>query len=695
MLATKAHRRPIRLVIADRRPIVLQGFATLFAAERDFKIVASCLDGAACLQAVRKLTPDLALVEDGFSDVTASQMLVAVKAENIPTRLVFYTASVAHGELAAAIAAGACCAISMREKPKTLLQSLRLVAPMPNQATAGKEENGAFSENGLAALTDQERKIMRLVAYGMSNKQIARQLKVPTDTIKALVDRISTQLEIKRRPELAAFALSRLYGGIGALAALIFAALDDVKAASTTELDQTPTDTVTVMTADGTAITIKISAQKSTAAAGKAAKTPFKAGRVENSITETTGRASKPIGSSIDIAPGAITLPALNSARPGLGGYGTFMMTALGVWIYELLNSAAQASDLGNNLTALASAAESGASELVALNAPGSTDTYLDSFDNLAWLRPEIYHQSFSFETPGSDTIARNGDVLQIIGADPGEDSAGSNDNPHVGSGAVDALIDQGGFEQVAATDRLDDTEHDRTQPIAGNGSNPGQSQRGSHIAEDGGAAPKQHGEHGSPEDGSTYGQSQHDLKASKDDTVVATQHSKHDPPGDASNRAHSERDLHVSEDTSAAAEQHAKDHARPGSGANSGQSHRESDETPGNASGKLHPGLSQQHPGDKDQATDSSGQAQKTAAPELGDSFHFKNEIAASKTSNISDVHRGHGPDSIEYGLHTAGHSGLTTTQDADLIGPSHAEHIVVNPANGADHHQTHDLFV
>src|SRR6188768_2516261 len=109
MLVTEARMRPIRLVIADRRPIVLQGFASLFAAERDFAIVASCLDGAGCLKAVRSLRPDLVLVEDGFSDVTASEMLAVVKAENIPTRLVFYTASVAQGDLATAIAAGACC----------------------------------------------------------------------------------------------------------------------------------------------------------------------------------------------------------------------------------------------------------------------------------------------------------------------------------------------------------------------------------------------------------------------------------------------------------------------------------------------------------------------------------------------------------------------------------------------------------
>src|ERR1700712_5129913 len=55
--ARKALMRRVRLVIADRRPIVLQGFASLFAAQPDFEVVASCLDGANCLAAVRNLAP--------------------------------------------------------------------------------------------------------------------------------------------------------------------------------------------------------------------------------------------------------------------------------------------------------------------------------------------------------------------------------------------------------------------------------------------------------------------------------------------------------------------------------------------------------------------------------------------------------------------------------------------------------------
>ncbi|WP_177242966.1 LuxR C-terminal-related transcriptional regulator [Bradyrhizobium sp. Gha] len=694
---------PIRLVIADRRPIVLQGFDSLFAAERDFAIVASCLDGAGCLKAVRTLTPDLVLVEDGFSDVTASDLLAIVKAEHIPTRLVFYTASVAHGDLAAAIAAGSCCAISMREEPETLVQSLRLVAPTPVRTTAGRKKNGALGEyeNGAAALTNQERKIMRLVAYGMSNKQIARQLNVSPEIIKARLDHISAQLEIRTRAEMAVFALSRLYGGIGALAALLYAALDDVQPANAAAFGHEPTDTFTMMTPDGSAgvITLKISPKTTTSASDKTARSLFKGGRIENSIAETPARASKAIQSSVDSAFSTITLPSASSARPALSSFGSFMMTAAAVWISDLLNSVVHASNVDDSLTVLASATGSGTGELATPHSPvsslGSVAANLDSPNNLAWWHPETDHQAFAFVAPLNDTLVRNDDTPRIIGADARDDGAGGNGNPHVGSGFIDAPIDHGGFEQVAATGVLGNTEHDGMQASVADESNPAQSQQGSQ-GEDGGEAAKQDAKQDGKEDAkqdladddSTHGQSQRDLNESKDGPVTATQHSKHDTTGGGSNPGQTQPDLHGSQGRPAGAGQHADDEAKPAGGTNSDQSHRESHQASQDAPGNPHASLSQ-HAGADDPTIDNSRQAHKTAAPELGDSFHFKNENAASGASDVSDVHGSHAPDFVDHGPHTAGNDVLPPVQASDLIGPPGAEQAALH------HAHAHDLFL
>jgi hypothetical protein len=249
--------------------------------------------------------------------------------------------------------------------------------------------------------------------------------------------------------------------------------------------------------------------------------------------------------------------------------------------------------------------------------------------------------------------------------------------------------MDHGGFAQAATHG-----EHDGTQATAGDESNPGQSQRDLQAAEKGGAAAEQHGKHGSPKDETTHGQPQRDLQDANDGTVVTTQHSRHGAPEDGSNPAQQQRDVHASENGSGAAAPHARDDARPASEANSGQSHREVHQPSVNASTNPHAGSSQ-HAGDKGQAGDAPGPAQKAAAPELGDSFHFRSDIAASNASSVSEVHGGHGPDPVALDLHAAGNGGLAQIQVADLIGPSHAEQSAADHAKGGQHHLTHDLFV
>jgi len=209
--------RATRLVIADRHPIVLHGVMSIFAAQRDFEIVASCTDGASCIEAIRSLRPEVALIEDSLSDVTGAEILAIANAENLSTRLVFFVASNERGDLIAAIAAGTCNAISKYASPVHLVESLRLIAdggsllpgPSPDLAPAGKEANDAIVENVLAVLTDREREIMRLVAVGLPNKAIARRLNVSQGTIKVHLHHIYRKLEINNRTVLAALAISK------------------------------------------------------------------------------------------------------------------------------------------------------------------------------------------------------------------------------------------------------------------------------------------------------------------------------------------------------------------------------------------------------------------------------------------------------------------------------------------------------
>ncbi|WLA67100.1 LuxR C-terminal-related transcriptional regulator [Bradyrhizobium diazoefficiens] len=235
-----------QLVIVDRQPIVLLGLRSILGAQQDFDVVASCRDGTSCLEAIRNLTPDVALVADTLPDLTVSEILAIAKAENLPTRLVFFTESESNHDLTAAVAAGACSAISKYESPDSMLRLLRLLTKRSMSpahfglSPAGKEADGVgkIEESLEQKLTHRERQIARLVSEGMSNKEIARQLNVSPGTVSVHLHNIFQKLEITNRTVLASLALLKHPSGFGtlALAFLVVDIADELKASQANDI---------------------------------------------------------------------------------------------------------------------------------------------------------------------------------------------------------------------------------------------------------------------------------------------------------------------------------------------------------------------------------------------------------------------------------------------------------------------------
>ncbi|MBP1095292.1 LuxR C-terminal-related transcriptional regulator [Bradyrhizobium diazoefficiens] len=235
-----------QLVIVDRQPIVLLGLRSILGAQQDFDVVASCRDGTSCLEAIRNLTPDVALVADTLPDLTVSEILAIAKAENLPTRLVFFTEAESNHDLTAAVAAGACSAISKCESPDSMLRLLRLLTKRSispahfGLSPAGKEADGAgkIEESLEQKLTHRERQIARLVSEGMSNKEIARQLNVSPGTVSVHLHNIFQKLEITNRTVLASLALLKHPSGFGtlALAFLVADIADELKASQANDI---------------------------------------------------------------------------------------------------------------------------------------------------------------------------------------------------------------------------------------------------------------------------------------------------------------------------------------------------------------------------------------------------------------------------------------------------------------------------
>ena len=683
--------RRVRLVIADRRPIVLQGFVSLFEAQPDFEVVACCLDGANCLAAIRRLTPDVVLLEDGFTDVTASDMLAVVDDEGLSSRLVFFTATVACGDLARAMANGACGAISMGAKPETLVQSLRLEKPLSNLARVGNEASGtaSFGNNVLAVLTANERTIMDLVAEGLSDSEVARVLGVSPDIVRIHLGHARQKLGISTRTELAVLALSRRYGAMSILAAAILAALEDRAHAS-----YTATESFTVMPANGPAefVTIKISGKEAVGDSNPARVASKDRGGA-SAATSTPTPAGKPVDPGVEIAAGSFAQAALNAPRPSSGSYSTFMIAAFGALIYELDGAAhaAQAFDFGDGSADVS--LSSTASDGKGLAAAPS----FANFEDTASPATAVSDGAFAFKFAQGDTIARDGSEPHVGDAhaeDSGSD--GGNTIPH-GSVTVNVV--------AAAPDEA--AQRDTTQAGRDNGPSQGQSQPGLHAFDNGSGAAKEHAEHEALGDDLNQGQSQKTLRLSEEGS--GTPKAKHETPGDDLNHGQSQKALHASDD---GPKGHAK-HQVSGDDSNHGQAHRdlqafEEGSTAGKQNAQDDPradNLDTRKPqhdlptasansandtrsalevktGGRDGASsDDAGKA--TVGTELGNSFHFK-DGANKQLGHASGKAHGNSE-------HAAAQEGPAPVQDADSIYPSaqhyHSLHINL--------HAAHDLIV
>lgn len=207
--------RRISVVIADRYPVVLLGLMKVLEAHPDFAVVACCTDGISCIEAMRRLAPDITVLDLPMSGSNGFEVLNAANSENLPTRLVFFTASIQNHELNMAAVGRAFGVIMKDAPPEILARSLRQVADgqrllplLSLDDVSLLQMKSAITDNALSMLTDRERQIVHLVSEGLSNKVIGRRLNVADGTIKQHLHHIYQKLEIDNRTALAALAIS-------------------------------------------------------------------------------------------------------------------------------------------------------------------------------------------------------------------------------------------------------------------------------------------------------------------------------------------------------------------------------------------------------------------------------------------------------------------------------------------------------
>lgn len=205
---------PISLVLADDHPIVLSGLERILESEKDFKAVAHCLDGEQTLDAVRKYKPDILVLDIRMPGKDGLTVLRELKKEKLAIKVVLLTAEVGEAELAEAVRLGVRGLLLKELAAKLIVQCLRKVHAgelwLEKRSVCSALEKLLQGESGrleaAQVLTPREIEIVKQVAIGLHNTEVAKRLFISEGTVKIHLHNIYEKLNLDSRIKLSRYA---------------------------------------------------------------------------------------------------------------------------------------------------------------------------------------------------------------------------------------------------------------------------------------------------------------------------------------------------------------------------------------------------------------------------------------------------------------------------------------------------------
>ncbi|MBW3609855.1 MAG: response regulator transcription factor [Actinobacteria bacterium] len=205
----------IGVLLVDDEPLIRSGLRTIIDAEPDLAVIGEADDGAGVAPLVRRLRPDVVLMDvrmpviDGIE--TTRRLLASV---DDPPRVIVLTTFENDDYVLDALEVGAAGFLLKRARPDDIVRAVRLVAagdsllfPAAIRRLVGRSRSRAAeaSPPGLsdAGLTEREAEVLRLIAEGLSNTEIATRLTVSLETVKTHVARVLTKLDARDRTQAA------------------------------------------------------------------------------------------------------------------------------------------------------------------------------------------------------------------------------------------------------------------------------------------------------------------------------------------------------------------------------------------------------------------------------------------------------------------------------------------------------------
>jgi two-component system response regulator NreC len=198
----------ITCVVADDHPVLRQALARILDGER-IEVVRQVSDGADALAAIEELRPTVAILDLVMPHLRGIDVIRRASAVSPETATVLYTGFAGEELLVEALEAGACGFVLKEAPVEELLHAVTVVArgEVYVDPALGATLVRASSAAQLPALSAREREILRLLADGKSNKEIAERLSISPDTVRTYIRRAMDKLEAHTRTQAVAIAI--------------------------------------------------------------------------------------------------------------------------------------------------------------------------------------------------------------------------------------------------------------------------------------------------------------------------------------------------------------------------------------------------------------------------------------------------------------------------------------------------------
>jgi DNA-binding NarL/FixJ family response regulator len=204
----RADSGPIRILAVDDHALLLEGIAALVNAESDMKLIAEASNGREAIEKFRLYRPDVTLMDLQMPTLNGIEAIIGIRTEFPNARIIVFTTYAGDVQTLRALKAGARAYILKGHVHRELLDTIRAVHAgqkrIPPEVAAELADHAMEDD-----LSSREIDVLRLIANGNANKEIACQLSIAEETVKSHVTNILSKLGANDRTHAVTLALKR------------------------------------------------------------------------------------------------------------------------------------------------------------------------------------------------------------------------------------------------------------------------------------------------------------------------------------------------------------------------------------------------------------------------------------------------------------------------------------------------------